>query len=381
MFSISLAVADRTQAGGEYMNVGGPKDIFSLPALTADVISSLAVGEPCEVQAVEGDWLEIAFYKEMLGNQTGWITAEGMERMAPEGVVSCDIPVDFPTTPSYEEDFGGASVVSEKDNHGLYDPEVRAFWNSGTDQEYIETIVQNPSLSSGTYLRTIQHVDSGYSVDASITETRAGILDINVFVTFDPDYTTNDDIACFNLYLNGEKAACVNPYWDNENKILAPTTFYTSIHDQGTIHEAYLVPVHEEWGEYSHEKIYLQEAPLPQWPAATPSATRLYANAQVIPGCTAQASLVRTTGDILSANVFLTFDSNYTSNDDIASFNLYLNGQYTANVSAYWDNDNQILAATTFYTAIHFRDDVWSAYLLPVFEECGEDCNRALYLN
>lgn len=83
---------------------------------------------------------------------------------------------------------------------------------------------------------------------------------------------------------------------------------------------------------------------------------------------------------MLNTNVFLVFDSNYTTNDDIVSFNLYLNGQYAANVGAYWDNDNQISAATTFYAAVHFKDSVRSAYLLPVFEESGEDNNRIFYL-
>lgn len=110
----------------------------------------------------------------------------------------------------------------------------------------IETVFQNPSFGSSTYLRTTQHTDSGYSVDASVTETRDGILDINIFVTFDSDYTTNDDIASFNLYLNGEQTACVYPYWDKDNRILAPTTFYASIGYRESIYEAYLVPVHEE---------------------------------------------------------------------------------------------------------------------------------------
>lgn len=61
-------------------------------------------------------------------------------------------------------------------------------------------------------------------------------------------------------------------------------------------------------------------------------------------------------------------------------FNLYLNGQYTANVSAYWDGGNKLLAATTFYAAVYWKDNVRSACLLPVFEESGEDAGRVLYL-
>lgn len=292
ILSISFAVAEDIQAGDEWMNVGEPKDIFSFPTFASDVISSLAVGEPCVIRSVEGDWLEIAFYKEMLGHQTGWITAEGMERVESMDLLYSDLPVDPPITPSYHADFGSA-------------------------------------YGTGMRLRTTQHMDFGYSVDASVTETREGILDINVFVTFDSDYTTNDDIANFNLYLNGEQAACVYPYWDKDNRILAPTTFYASIGYSERIYEAYLVPVHEEWGEYSHQRIYLQENVSSQSPPATPETgvIRLYADAQVVPGCTVHASLTQTTGDMLSVNVFLTFDSNYTTNDDIVSFNLYLNGQ------------------------------------------------------
>lgn len=113
---IGFAVAEGIQAGDECMNVGGPKDIFSFPTLTSDVISSLAVGEPCEIRKVEGDWLEIAFYKEMLGQQTGWITAEGMESVNSTDLPSSNNPVDSPITSSYQTDFGSAYVTSANGN-------------------------------------------------------------------------------------------------------------------------------------------------------------------------------------------------------------------------------------------------------------------------
>lgn len=102
------------------------------------------------------------------------------------------------------------------------------------------------------------YIQRGYTVTASVTESTAGILDVNVSIAFDTGFTSNDDIVSYNLYINGKKVANVPAYWDAANKIIAATTFYTSVTYTSPVNSVHLIPVLEEGGEYKEEPVYLK---------------------------------------------------------------------------------------------------------------------------
>ena len=62
------------------MNYGRAKDVYSLPDKDSDIIAALAVGAPCDILSISGDWIEIRMHTEMLGFFTGWITADNIEK-------------------------------------------------------------------------------------------------------------------------------------------------------------------------------------------------------------------------------------------------------------------------------------------------------------
>ena len=74
------AIASSLSIGEGYVNYGRAKDVYSLPDKDSDIISALAVGEPCDILSISGDWIEIRMHTEMLGFFTGWITADNIEK-------------------------------------------------------------------------------------------------------------------------------------------------------------------------------------------------------------------------------------------------------------------------------------------------------------
>ena len=61
------AIASSLSIGEGYVNYGRAKDVYSLPDKDSDIIAALAVGEPCDILSISGDWIEIRMHTEMLG--------------------------------------------------------------------------------------------------------------------------------------------------------------------------------------------------------------------------------------------------------------------------------------------------------------------------
>lgn len=98
----------------------------------------------------------------------------------------------------------------------------------------------------------------GVGVQAVISKISASQQAIQVQLAFDKGYTTLDDIKSFNLYINGSLVASVFPYWDTDNQIMAPTTFYSLFPLQHTMNTIQLVPVLEKGGEATDEAIVIK---------------------------------------------------------------------------------------------------------------------------
>lgn len=235
-----------------------------------------------------------------------------------------------------------------------------------------------------TCLHTNQHTNEGYTIDADLIRDTNGNLSINISLMLDADYTTNDDLIGFNLYVNHEKILTASPYWPAESKILAATNFCGASHYFRNIDSAYLKPVYEEGGEYSHIIIPFNEntfpemtqnpiyTPEPSYPTSSET-THFYANQHLKEGYTLSADLAKTTNhNTITLIVSLTLDPDYTTNDDLVGFNLYINGTNVLTAHPYWTADNKILTATNFCGAAQFSGNIQSLYLVPVYEEGGE---------
>lgn len=66
--------------GEGYMNYGGTKDVYTLPDKNSDILAALAVGAPCDILSISGEWIEIRMYTEMQGFFTGWVTADNIAK-------------------------------------------------------------------------------------------------------------------------------------------------------------------------------------------------------------------------------------------------------------------------------------------------------------
>ncbi len=79
---VDAAIASSLSIGEGYVNYGGTKDVYSLPDKDSDIIAALAVGAPCDILSISGDWIEIRMHTEMLGFFTGWVTADNIAKAA-----------------------------------------------------------------------------------------------------------------------------------------------------------------------------------------------------------------------------------------------------------------------------------------------------------
>lgn len=43
--------------GEGYMNYGGTKDVYTFPDKNSDIFAALAVGAPCDILSISGDWI------------------------------------------------------------------------------------------------------------------------------------------------------------------------------------------------------------------------------------------------------------------------------------------------------------------------------------
>jgi len=102
-------------------------------------------------------------------------------------------------------------------------------------------------------------MDQGYSVAASAIEIGPSVFNVHVNIAFAPDYTTNDDIVRYALYVDGVRKADLEAFWASGNKLLAPTTFTATVTIGGAFRALSLVPVLEQGGEQRQEPVTLRE--------------------------------------------------------------------------------------------------------------------------
>ena len=234
---------------------------------------------------------------------------------------------------------------------------------------------------------TSEHI-SNYTVNADLDEMAAGIFNIEIAIAFDANYTTNDDIVLFNLYINDTFVSDVTPYWWEGNDIAAATTFFNAIGYKDAINNVYVRPVRGKAGESINETAYLYGqssgdaayTPTPTPPQEQPSAYDHYAASMQMSNYAINAHLDEMAEGIFNIEISIEFDEGYTTNDDIVKFNLYINGAYISDVTPYWWEGNEINAATTFFNAIGYKEAISFVYVKPVREEAGESADEIVIL-
>lgn len=76
----------------------------------------------------------------------------------------------------------------------------------------------------------------------------------------------------------------------------------------------------------------------------------------------------------------MTFDSSYTTNDDILGFNLYINDTLVARLNPVLDPENPETASIIFAAAFPFHDAIDKVHMVAVLEEAGENPEETLLL-
>lgn len=84
--------------------------------------------------------------------------------------------------------------------------------------------------------------------------------------------------------------------------------------------------------------------------------------------------------DTFIAEVYLTFDSGYTTNDDIVGFNLYINDTMVVRLNPVLNPENPETAPIIFAAAFPFHDAIDKVHLVAVLEEAGENPEETLLL-
>lgn len=89
-----------------------------------------------------------------------------------------------------------------------------------------------------------------YTVNASLTETAQNSFAVEISIQYPDQWTVNDDITSYGLYINGAKTANVPCVKWNDSSL--PEHFSTTVEIMGTIQSIHIVP---NWGKApNHEQ-------------------------------------------------------------------------------------------------------------------------------
>lgn len=364
-FATSLAV------GAEYINAGEPKDIYAMPDFSSDILSSLAVGEPCEILFIQEDWLEIAYYDSTLGRQTGWIKSDRIEKApadypggppADSAQQPADVRTSGMTAVQFNKDFGTAIVSTPNglrlhmrllpwetsDSMGLYYNGVKVVCHSDPGAEWVTVSVEGHR----GYMKS-QYLYRGND-PGSVISTIPTALVVNPTPTSwlnMRDEPTMAGQVVGRLY-NGDKVS-----------VLGGTEEWCHVKTgnlAGFVMARYL-------------KINGSQPGQPQ------NGLRHYWANQDSDNYTAAASLTETSKNTFDARVALQYKNMVIHIVD--RFQLYINDKFEGNVPAYWTDENQWTVPTDFRVKVIYHQPIASVYLVPVMDNGEELTTDAIYLS
>lgn len=375
---ISTVYAASLAPGTGYMNVGGTKDIYSLPDNKADIIGALAVGEPCNIISVSGDWIEIEFFTEMMGNSTGWVTKNGIEKAeATEPVAplqndayilsgSLDLPqpegklIPEPTSLSVY----GTAVVnnvngkfihlretdSEDSNSlGLYYNGVKVLCNTDPYSEWVSVTIGNRT----GYMKS-EFLYKGNDPGSVAPRTPLAAV-------------TNNS---FNGWLNLRSEPSI------DGQVLGRLYNGDVVTILGVLDEWYHVKTSYAYGFVLSDYLDIIDTE----PKGMPVGSRKYSTIQyMIRGYTISASMVETSANNFDVAIQIIINPAIKLNSYPNSYHLYINGVMTETIHTA-QNINDVIIPTQFADSITFAHEISLIQLVPVDDQGAESYGEAVVL-
>lgn len=391
------AIASSLSIGEGYVNYGRAKDVYSLPDKDSDIISALAVGEPCDILSISGDWIEIRMHTEMLGFFTGWITADNIEKAgAGDPVLPGNDPVVL-ITPTPVAQVTMSPVFDEKTSTPQTTiPQEEAQWTSPQPGYTVYcTAVVNNSNGQRLNLRSLPSTQSEslgrYYTGAEVVcysdpsqewayvsvGNRYGFMKTEfLYLGSDPAsipsqtpiayVTNNKKNAWLNLRSQPSLEADVLGKYYNGDRV-------TVI---GKVDDWYHVKANDTYGFMLANYLALTDAS-----ASTQQGTlRQYSTTQyILRGYTIAAKMTETAKDAFDVEIQIVIDPGVKLNSYPSSFNLYMNGVKECNIGTVQDS-SIVSIPTQFYSRIMFEHEISLIQIVPVNSDGTESLDEAVYL-
>lgn len=347
---VDAAIASSLSIGEGYVNYGGTKDVYSLPDKDSDIIAALAVGAPCDILSISGDWIEIRMHTEMLGFFTGWVTADNIAKAAagdpvlpgndpvvlitPTPVAQATIPPVFvektsaPQTTIPQEE---AQWTSPLPGYTAYCTAVVN--NSNGQRLNLRSLPSTQSESLGLYYtgaEVICYSDPSQEWAYVSVGNRYGYMKTE-FLYFGSDPESIPPQTPIAYVTNNEKNAWLNlrSQPSTEAKVLGKYYNGDRVTVIGKVNDWYHVKANNTYGFMLASYLALTDAS-----ASTQQGTlRQYSTTQyILRGYTIDASMTEIAKDAFDIGVQIIIDPSVKLNSYPSSFNLYINGVKECNI-------------------------------------------------
>ena len=391
------AIASSLTIGEGYVNYGGTKDVYSLPDKDSDIIAALAVGAPCDILSISGDWIEIRMHTEMLGFFTGWVTADNIAKaVAGDPVLPGNDPIALITPtpvaqvtmpPVFDERTSApqatipqevAQWTSPQPGYTMYCTAVVN--NSNGQRLHLRSLPSKQSESLGLYYtgaEVVCYSDPSQEWIYVSVGNRYGYMKTEfLYFGSDPEsippqtpiaYVTNNaKNAWLNLRSQPSTQAEVLGRYYNGDKV-------TVI---GKVNDWYHVKTNDTYGFMLADYLALTDAS----PSTQQGTLRQYSTTQyILRGYTIDASMTETVKDAFDIGVQIIIDPSVKLNSYPSSFNLYINGVKKCNIGAVQDS-SIVSIPTQFYSHIMFEHEISLIQIVPVNSDETENLDEAVYL-
>ena len=394
---VDAAIASSLSIGEGYVNYGGTKDGYSLPDKVSDIIAALAVGAPCVILSISGDWIEIRMHTEMLGFFTGWVTADNIAKaVAGDPVLPGNDPIALITPtpvaqvtmpPVFDERTSApqatipqevAQWTSPQPGYTMYCTAVVN--NSNGQRLHLRSLPSKQSESLGLYYtgaEVVCYSDPSQEWAYVSVGNRYGYMKTEfLYFGSDPEsippqtpiaYVTNNaKNAWLNLRSQPSTQAEVLGRYYNGDKV-------TVI---GKVNDWYHVKTNDTYGFMLADYLALTDAS----PSTQQGTLRQYSTTQyILRGYTIDASMTETVKDAFDIGVQIIIDPSVKLNSYPSSFNLYINGVKKCNIGAVQDS-SIVSIPTQFYSHIMFEHEISLIQIVPVNSDETENLDEAVYL-
>ncbi len=394
---VDAAIASSLSIGEGYVNYGGTKDVYSLPDKDSDIIAALAVGAPCDILSISGDWIEIRMHTEMLGFFTGWVTADNIAKAAagdpvlpgndpvvlitPTPVAQATIPPVFvektsaPQTTIPQEE---AQWTSPLPGYTAYCTAVVN--NSNGQRLNLRSLPSTQSESLGLYYtgaEVICYSDPSQEWAYVSVGNRYGYMKTE-FLYFGSDPESIPPQTPIAYVTNNEKNAWLNlrSQPSTEAKVLGKYYNGDRVTVIGKVNDWYHVKANNTYGFMLASYLALTDAS-----ASTQQGTlRQYSTTQyILRGYTIDASMTEIAKDAFDIGVQIIIDPSVKLNSYPSSFNLYINGVKECNIGTV-QNSSIVGIPTQFYSHIMFEHEISLIQIVPVNSDGTESLDEAVYL-